>query len=140
VTVTLEQLVQDSSAEWTRALPADERTIEQLQAALPSLPAEYLAFLRLSNGGEGALGVEPGWFQLWPAAEVPSLNRGYAVSEFLPTYVGFGSDGGGELLAFAPTGEIVRVPFVPMATTEVRVIAPSFRQLAAHFGHRAPAL
>lgn len=136
--MTLEQLVHDSSAEWTREGPADRRAIEQLAAALPALPVDYLAFLRLSNGGEGELGVEPGWFQLWPAEDVPSLNRDYAIPEFLPAYIGFGSSGGGELLAFAPTGEIVMVPFIPMNTSEARVIAASFRQLAALFGRRAP--
>jgi hypothetical protein len=117
-----------------------ERTVEQLRASLPTLPADYLAFLRLSNGGEGELGVEPGWFQLWPAEEVASLNRDYAVAEFLPAHIGFGSDGGGELLAFAPQGEVVAVPFIPMDASEARVLATSFRQLAALFGHHARAI
>jgi hypothetical protein len=137
--MTLEQLVCDPSAEWMRELPADGRIVEQLEAALPALPADYLAFLRLSNGGEGVLGVEPGWFQLWTAEEVPRRNQDYAVTELLPGYIGFGSSGGGELLAFAPTRRIVMVPFIPMDASEARVMATSFRELAAVFGRRAPA-
>ena len=136
----MEQLVRDSSAEWSRQPPAESRTVQQLEAALPTLPADYLAFLRLSNGGAGELGIEPGWFQLWPAEDVSSLNREYAVREFLPAYVGFGSDGGGELLAFTPRGEVVAVPFIPMDASEARIIAPSFRQLAALFGRHARAI
>ena len=137
---TIEQLVRDSSAEWSRQPPAREETVQQLEAALPTLPADYLAFLRLSNGGEGELGVEPGWFQLWPAEDVSSLNQNYAVPEFLPAYAGFGSDGGGELLAFTSSGEVVVVPFIPMDASEARIIALSFRQLAALFGRHARAI
>ena len=56
---------------------------------------------------EGGLSVEPGWFQLWPPAEIERWNREYQVAEFAPEFLGFGSSGGGELLAFDAGGRVV---------------------------------
>jgi hypothetical protein len=130
----LEQVVHDPSAVWNRHPPAEARDVEALREELPALPESFLAFLRLSNGGEGELADEPGWFQLWPAEEVVSRNRDYGVDEFLPGFIGFGSDGGGELLAFAPNREVVMVPFILMDSAAAREMARDFRSLAGAFG------
>lgn len=136
----LEQLVHDPEAQWDRYAPASLAVLEQLGRSLPTLPADYLEFLALSNGGEGELGVEPGWFQLWPAEDVAALNAKYHVSEFLPGFTAFGSNGGGEMLAFGPDGAVSMVPFIPMDAAEARIIAPNFTALAWTFGRRGPAL
>jgi hypothetical protein len=140
--VTLEQLVQDPAAGWTRAARAPAEAIELLAAGLPDLPPDYLAFLRLSNGGEGPLPADPGWFQLWPAEEVVSLNAAYKVADFLPGYVAFGSDGGAGMLAFGARpeswGRVFVVPFIPMSPEAVRPIATDFAALARTFGRREP--
>jgi hypothetical protein len=82
------------------------------------LPASYFEQLAVSNGGEGDLGVQPGWISFWPAEKVVSWNARYRVPEFLPGFFGFAS-GGGELLAFDVRRQepfpIVMVPFIPMA-------------------------
>jgi hypothetical protein len=100
---------------WQPAPPASETALAALREQAPtSLPAAYLAQLAVSDGGEGDLGVEPGWIAVWPCEEVISSNAGYSVPEFLRGFVGFGSNGGGELLAFDLRGEepypIVMVP------------------------------
>lgn len=63
---------------WAHREPAaDPGAVAALSAASGiDLPERYLALLLLSNGGGGPLGVEPGWFQLWPAEKVLDLNRG----------------------------------------------------------------
>ena len=136
--MTIESLIQDPAADWTRGRPADDELVERLAAALPDLPPDYLAFLRHCNGGEGALGVDPGRFALWPAEEVASLNSSYRVSDFLPGYVAFGSDGGGEMLVFGASGarwgRVFAVPFIPMEEERAREIAPDFATLARLFG------
>lgn len=137
--MTLASLVTDPSALWDREPPADPATLATLKVALPELPADYLEFLALSNGGAGDLGVDPGWFQLWPAGEVAELQTAYEIPRFLRGYLGFGSNGGDELLAFAPSGAVVMVPFIPMDSEHAQVIAPSFTQLVRAFGHGAPA-
>src|SRR3954447_10511778 len=98
----LEQIIRDPKALWDREPPASREAVAQLARTLPTLPAEYLAFLALSNGGEGDLALEPGWFQLWRTEEVVALNDSYEVATFLPGFIGLGSSGGGELLAFGP--------------------------------------
>ena len=102
---------------WWQAEPASEVVLRELLAALPrALPNEYLAFLRFSNGGEGDLGVKPGWFCPWRAEDVVAHNEGYRVSEFYREFLGFGSNGGGELIAFDCRGSepwpIVMIPFI----------------------------
>ena len=66
------------------------------------------------------------------------LNVRYNVSEFLPGFFGFASNGGGELLAFDIRGQqpypIAMVPFIPMEAKEVIIIAKSFDHLRALIG------
>src|SRR5687768_3466863 len=83
--------------QWTPAKPATKAAMQQLvKSAGVELPADYLTSLHGSSGGEGSLGIEPGWITLWPAQEVIAANRDYRVSEFLPGFFGIGSSGGGE--------------------------------------------
>ena len=124
---------------WTSAKPATQAAIRQLvKLAGVELPADYLAFLRKSGGGEGELGILPEWIMLWPAQEVIAANRDYCVPEFLPGFFAFGSSGGGEMFAFdfRQPGKvsIVMVPFIPMDADEAICLAPTFTALAKHFG------
>jgi len=118
---------------WTRREPpAEPGAVAALPAASGiELPEDYLSLLRLSNGGEGPLGLEfPGWFQLWPVEKILDLNRGYEVHEYMPGLFGFGSNGGGELLAFdtrrGPPWTIVVVPFIGMSEEALVEIADDF--------------
>jgi hypothetical protein len=117
---------------WTIRPPgATPVAIQGLSSGSPiQLPSEYLELLRFSNGGEGELAVAPGWFLFWPAEDVIEFNRGYNLSEYLPGFFGFGSNGGGELLAFdTRNGEplaVVMVPFIPLDPSEAVIIAPDF--------------
>ena len=103
------------------------------------LPGSYLAQLAASNGGEGELGVEPGWISFWPAEEVVGLNATYRIAELLPGFFGFGSDGGGELLAFDVRSQepfpVVMVPFIPMDAEEAVQIVRSFDELRPLIGN-----
>ena len=124
---------------WTREPPAADEVIRELvrQAGVP-LPPEYLAFLRDSNGGEGELGVQPGWFVMWRAEEVVKLNHGYEVAENVPGFFGFGSSGGGELLAFDTRGgqpyPVAAVPFIVMSPKDALPVATSFATFEALMG------
>jgi hypothetical protein len=118
--------------------PAPAAAIAALHSAVPTLPNSYLTFLTATNGAEGSLGVEPGWFQLWPAQEVVSLNAGYEIATYLPGFTAVGSNGGGELFVlFAPAGEVSAVYMVPaigMAASTIILVAPTFPEFAAAFG------
>jgi SMI1-KNR4 cell-wall len=98
-----------------------------------TLPPAYLNYLRRAGGGEGELGVEPGWIQFWPVEKVLELNHAYEIRQNLPGFFGFGSNGGGELLAFdmreAGDPPVVMVPFIPMSAEEAQLVATTFEEL-----------
>jgi len=93
-----------------------------------TLPDEYARYCAGDGPKEGGLSVEPGWFQLWPPAEVEQLNRDYHVQEFVPGFCGFGSNGGGELLAFDSRDRVFMIPFVPMTADDARQVADSWSE------------
>ena len=126
-------------AVWDTEEPAKNESIERLVAnAGKDLPSEYLALLRYSDGGEGSIDIGPGWLQLWSSEEVLQHNQGYQIEEYLPGFFGFGSSGGGELLAFDTRGEkpwkVVMIPFIPMSEKEAIVIAKEFEEFIRAIG------
>jgi SMI1/KNR4 family protein SUKH-1 len=135
--VNIAEILKD--AVWDRKEPAQSESIHRLIVdAGNDLPEDYLALLHHSDGGEGHLGLECGWFQLWSSAEVLELNKGYEIEQHLPGYFGFGSNGGGELLAFdTPKGmpwKVVMIPFLPMSENEAIVIAKDFEEFIRAIG------
>ena len=78
---------------------ASAQAIDALRAAAPTeLPASYLHLLSVSNGGEGPLPVNPFNLCLDAAEEVSArLATGQGKVDGLMI---FGSNGGGEYLAF----------------------------------------
>jgi hypothetical protein len=69
--------------------------------------------------------------ELWPLGEIESLNLGYGVPKYAPGYLGFGSNGGGEMFAFGPKGAIVCLAFVGMNPAEEMAIADSWESFQA---------
>ncbi len=132
-------ILRNETTQWYREPPAPTSVLEALQAEVKiTLPADYLIFLEYSNGGEGRLGMDPGRFQIWPAQEVVQLNRDYEVQRWLPHLLGFGSDGGGKLLAFEIKVEadwpVCMVPFGDLTPESIRIIAPNFAALIQALG------
>jgi hypothetical protein len=128
-------------ADWNKKEPAQPELVQVLaSASVGKLPNEYLSLLLYSDGGEGKLAIEPGWFQLWPAADVFKQNKSYKIDEILPGYFGFGSNGGSELLAFdfkhGKPYRVVRIPFVPMDEKEAITITNNFEEFIQAIGHR----
>ncbi len=126
-------------AEWKKKEPAKSESIQNLVDYAPDeLPKEYLALLRYSDGGEGKINLEIGWFQLWSSADVIKLNNVYEISKNLPGYFCFGSNGGSELLAFDMENgrplKVVMIPLIPMSAKEAEVIANSFEKFIRAIG------
>lgn len=72
-------------------------------------------------------------YTLWPAEEIEKLNAEYKTQEFIPDFVGFGSDGGDELLATnLKNGKIYSIPFIPMEEKSAVEIAKNFSELLRH--------
>ena len=88
------------------AMPVTSRT----------LPSEYLVLLRLSDGGEGEFDGYPGYVRVWSALSAINFNDGYQVQHWLPGFVGFGDDGGDQMVGFdTRNGEPYTVSAIPCA-------------------------
>lgn len=95
------------------------------------LPGDYWAYLERDGADSASTNGEPGYFQLWHPDQVEEMNRGYRVPEYAPGFLGFGSDGGGEMLAFDSNGSVFMIPFVGMAPKHAKKIASSWTEIAA---------
>jgi hypothetical protein len=117
--VDLRSLLLGGDYQWEGNPPATPEDIAALEAAFPvPLPADYLALLRLSDGGEAGLSGYPTYVRLWPALKVIDHNEGYQVSHWLPGFIGFGDNGGPDMVGFDTRhGEpypVCSVMFAPM--------------------------
>jgi hypothetical protein len=128
----ISEIIKNPKTTWRRQQPASQEIILSLKAKFPNLPETYFLFLGESNGGEGELDIEPEWFSLWPAEALASNNVGYEIQNSLPEYFGFGSNGGGELLAFGISsenlGKVFMIPFIPLDKNEAKLICGSFEK------------
>jgi SMI1 / KNR4 family (SUKH-1) len=115
-------------AKFRRNPPVDPGSIDRCQAHLDFLlPADYIQFLHLGDGGEGFVGES--YLVLWHAEELVEMNSSYQVAEAAPGLFLFGSNGGGEAYAFdtrSVVAKIVSVPFVVMELSAVLEIVPDF--------------
>jgi hypothetical protein len=95
---------------------ATPEVIDQATSTLGvALPTDYLEIFRHMNGGEGFVGAS--YLRFYPIEKVAPLNQAYAVEEFAPGLLIFGSSGGGEAFAFDTRTTpltIVEIPFIPM--------------------------
>jgi hypothetical protein len=137
--MTITELVHDSSAIWDREPPASAEVIGKLiSESRLKLPEDYLAFLLQSNGGEGELGIQPGWFRIWQAEEVIQAGLEYEVPKYAPGLFAFGGNGGGELLAFDTRcgipWPVVALPCIGMDAGEAMPVAAHFKDFVAQMG------
>jgi hypothetical protein len=132
----------DANREWAREAGATASALANLRKTVPvELPEEFYLFYSRSNGGAGELGIWPGWFALWKAEDILSLNDDYGVATEYPGYFGFGSNGGGELLAFeVNAGRCEKVAMVAFIGGEPSVIANSFSEFVRFVGIRHDAV
>ena len=69
-----------------------------------ALPNEYIAYIESDGVSEEFTEGLPGYFALWHPDEIEANNKDLQVETYAPGFLGFGTDGGGELLAFDSTG------------------------------------
>jgi hypothetical protein len=116
---------------------AAENTVRQLSSSLGvGLPADYVEFLLSTNGAEGPIG-QSSYVSVWPVEEVQVLNNEYAVKEFAPGLLLFGSDGGDTGYAFDTRFKDERVVEVPFIGMSLDAVTPRGRSLAEFFEYLA---
>src|SRR5437016_3023763 len=104
--------------------PAGPAAIERCRTKLSfTLPADYVAFLRKANGGEGFIGGG-GYLMLWPIEKLIEHNLGYQTAEIVPGLYLFGSNGGGEAFAFDTRSAACPIVMVPFIIMEFEALIP----------------
>jgi SMI1 / KNR4 family (SUKH-1) len=117
--MNLRSLLLSGDYQWEGNPPATAEDIAALEAAFPvPLPTEYLSLLRFSDGGEAKLSGYPTYVRIWTALQSINFNDGYQVSHWLPGFIGFGDNGGPDMVGFdTREGEpypVCSVPFAPI--------------------------
>lgn len=102
--------------------PTTEKTINEVEEELDiKFPCEYVDLMTITNGGEGKIG-DTSYIAIWQIENIIQYNEGYAVEEFAPGLLIFGSDGGDTAYAFDTRDKsmhIVEVPFIGMDIEEI---------------------
>lgn len=91
-----------------------------------SLPSQYIAYFVSGGLVEGFLDGPPGYFALWHPDEIEKNNADLQVDDQAPGFLGFGGDGGGEMLAFDRAGAVVLLPMIGMEPQYAQPIANSW--------------
>ena len=125
--------------DWRRKTGAPADILQQLKKAAPAaLPASYVDLLSFSDGGEGPLPLNPLWLQLDSAQAVIEgiCTRNHGRVD-LEGFLIFGSNGGGEYLAF-DLGRGYPWPIVTMhmiaGPESAQVVAPDFDSIVELIG------
>ena len=98
-----------------------------------SLPPDYEALLLQSDGLEGFAGGDA-YVIFWSASELVDLNVAYAVSEFFPSLILVGTNGGDTGYGFRRVDgqvEYVAVPLIGMSADTVSLRGPTLESLLA---------
>jgi hypothetical protein len=70
-------------------------------------------------------------YSLWPSGQIEKLNSEYQVQNYLPQYIGFGTDGGDEMLTINTNdGKIYSIPFIPMDEKEAVLVSENLDKFA----------
>jgi len=94
-----------------------------------TLSSEYLAWIKKKGVSECCTEGEPGYLALWLLGEIEANNKAYRVPLYAPGFLGFGTDGGGELLAFDASGAVFKLPLVGMEPKCAQRIADSWNEI-----------
>lgn len=95
--------------------------------------------MRFTDGGEGF--IRPNSYaMLWKIKELLQFNREYAVLEYAPGLLLFGSNGGGKAFAFDLRAEgrspVVSVPFIGMDLRDALPLAETFDGFLEHLARQ----
>jgi hypothetical protein len=68
--------------------------------------------------------------EFWALDDFLAFNREYQVSNYAPGFIGFATNGGGEMFALSPEGKVVCLPFIGMSPAVQLVVADSWDEFA----------
>lgn len=118
--------------------PASKELIKEVETKLGvRFSEQYVEFMLESNGAEGTIGES--YLAMWAIEQIVPLNEEYAVDEFTPGLVYFGSDGGGMAYAFDKRDDrmpIVEFPFESIHIKDAKVCGKTFLEFLEYLYHQ----
>jgi hypothetical protein len=94
------------------------------------LPSDYVEYLE--NGGAIEAFVTPasapGYMVLWPVEEIEEMNADYEFATYAPGFLGFGTNGGGEILAFDAKGAVYMLPAIGLEPKYATLLAATWKE------------
>lgn len=81
---------------------------------------------------EGELSTEPEWYVLWQPEEIEEFNHDYELAEYVPGFIAFGGNGGGELLVVNEQGEVFYMPCIGMKPNTAIKIANNLQEFKGY--------
>ena len=90
------------------------------------MPTELIDYYASGNSLVCELDANPFLCEFWPRNELDRYNLEYQVSKCAPGYIGFATNGGGEMFAISPVGSVVCLPFIGMEASAATMVAPSW--------------
>jgi hypothetical protein len=102
---------------WPTMPPSDKVDIGEIEAKIGfELPNDYKYFIANYTGHEIQMGQE--FFKIWDRKNLMVLNAEYKILDHLPTTLGIGDNGGGELIAIEKLEKggvrIILTPFIDL--------------------------
>lgn len=74
----------------------------------------------------------PGYMVLWPADKISQYDAEYQVAKYAPGFLSFGTNGGGELLAFDESGAVFCLPSIGLEPQYASPVADSWEQFESY--------
>lgn len=118
----------------TRVSAPDEAIREAENRLRVKFPPDYISLLKRCNGGEGFVNKGQ-YLMLWTVESLVEWNAKY--NEFLPGFLIFGSNGGGEAFGYDMRQEpwtIVQVPFIVMSWEDAQLLGRTIHEFFETLG------
>jgi SMI1/KNR4 family protein SUKH-1 len=101
-----------------------------------ALPDDYREYLESDQAvAEGFTEGFPGYFMLWSREEIETANTELEVGSLAPGFLGFGTNGGGEMLAFDSNGAVYCLPMIGMEVRYAKKVASSWTEFRSRIKH-----
>lgn len=115
---------------------ASDQFMQDAEGTVGRLPDDYLAVLRLQDGGEGWVGGGA-YLRLWPIEELEDRNRLLQAAHFVPGVVLIGTDGADDLYGISlGTGSYWILPAVGLSSDTGEEVARSWHEFLAALARR----
>ncbi|MCU0329275.1 MAG: SMI1/KNR4 family protein [Chitinophagales bacterium] len=128
----MEKLIRKIEEKWNRNTNTSIQILNEFENNHSlTLPTDYEAFMKWSNGGEGFIGNN--YLSIWKIESLIQLNFDYSIQKYLGEKIlMFGTDGGSYGYAFDLRNKdnisIIGLSLGDIDLNEIEQIAPSFEE------------